>query len=337
MVLVNWWKVDEESKKMVLTANVSELPLEVAEFLLDSWEDVKITHEMIAKAIGNPTQPVGLVTSLLNRSNESVTITYEMVLEAIRNRAQPVDLTKFLLDRSEGKVEISHEMIETALGNGTTPVELTKFLLSRRRDDVKITQEMVEEATGNRKNTMILAQVLLSQGRQEAMIAPENFDTVIERNRETMKWVELLLDELDEGITITEKIVKFAYLQDNEISFIECFLRRRRKDLPIAASAVKYVLRHFPRDVVQILLDHCEFDNVFTKETIKGIGGRLLGAKDMILSLIDQRRDVIDRLLDDEQEAYAVEKLGRNLYRINFRYEGGWIYYKWKEDRWEIK
>ncbi|EUC43671.1 hypothetical protein COCMIDRAFT_38402 [Bipolaris oryzae ATCC 44560] len=249
----------------------------------------------------------------------------------------PLEAVEVLLDSWED-VDITQGMILAALRRNDQSVEITKLLLSSMRENARITQEMVEEAIKNDKNTLRLAQVLQSQGRNEAWVEPDKLDTKTERSHKVVGLIEQLLDELGEDITITENTLRAViFTSYNPRRLIECFLRRRRKDLPIAASVVKYILKGSPEDVALVLLKDCDLEGLITKENIEIVASRRDGAKRLMLLFANQRGDLIDMLLNGDQKVYRTEDLGRNLHRIQLKRSREWICCKRKDDGWVVK
>jgi hypothetical protein len=327
--LITLWKADEEARKRVLTAALSNGLVEVIKPLLDSWKDVTITQDMMTAVLSRPRLGTELMDLLLEKRREDIIITQELVEEIVASGCGDITLVKKLIQQSATDCQITQNMVESGLKHHSRGSPLLEFLLSQGRADFKITQKMVEAAVGNTKNPTDALEILLSRGRAdikitqevvEGVIANSRFvtrlvdillrqsradvitaqnmeDTELDKDHRSVQFVELLLNELSEDIVITARMVKAAVSWKNKNKLMKRLLIHPKRELPITTPVLGHIVREFDAEVIAVLLDKCELDKVITDDNVDIVAEHSKHARDVLPLFVERQGEVVDFLI----------------------------------------
>ena len=202
MILVDLWKVNEQSKRTMLTATVSKISLEAIEALLDSWEDVEITQEMILAAVRRKDRSVEVTKFLLSRRKENVRITQNIVEETIKNHGNTIFLAQVLLSQGRKEGMIAPDKFDTRIEWSSEFLKWVGLLLDEVGEEFTITEETIR-ATGFRDDSSRLMEYLLRRRRKDVPIATSVMMHILGRSNGDV--VRMLLDHCELGSFIKKE------------------------------------------------------------------------------------------------------------------------------------
>lgn len=275
-------KVNTNISEEAIIAIVAGFGTETMNLVLNTREDIKITHEMLSAAIKKKSGGQEMVIFLLEQSGQDTPI-MEEIIELLAEK-QFKD-TMVLLHRRGDKIVVTDRVFEIMINYFND--EMIARLLDRQRDQITITEGIMKIATSYPDRRLM--HILLDKKGDQINVTEEIVESAAKSQSTNL--MTLLLDRRGDQLNITERVVQIAARKSNT-NLMKLLLDRRGDQLNITERVTTIAARNSNNDLIELLLDRRGEQINITEEVL--VEAAKNGKIGVMALLFDRRGDEIN-------------------------------------------
>lgn len=168
-------------------------------------EGFEVNEDLLMAAIANGQSGMEITDLFLKNCADKLEITRNILIAVVKNRMQGDRILKMLHDTYKGGVKMPEDILEAA---GDMMLATTcRMILDNYGDRVRITQEAIESAARNLKYGLKMMKMLLHGRGCEFNMTEDIMMAAATKREHGAKWVEFYLQECQEQIWVSEKLI----------------------------------------------------------------------------------------------------------------------------------